>query len=107
MCSKIKKYVLHYCGCRKIEAQSDLCANQYKGEDFETFKRMLWAVFYHHFNIHDTCGEWCSLLKNVGSPEELKKLHYWCKLKNAKLYERLLEIWEIYCSDKTLCTVDN
>jgi hypothetical protein len=32
--------------------------HQYKGEDFATFKRMIWAVFYHHFNVHGMCGEW-------------------------------------------------
>jgi hypothetical protein len=76
--------------------------HQYKGHDFKRFKRMLWAIFYHHFNIHDTCGEWCSLLKNTGNPEKLNKLHYQYKVENAKLYEQLLEIWEICCSDETL-----
>jgi hypothetical protein len=61
--------------------------HQYKSEDYETFKRMIWAVFYHHFNIHAMCGEWCQYLQNKDNLEELKKLFYWCKFKNAKLYQ--------------------
>jgi hypothetical protein len=76
--------------------------HQYKGEDFETFKQMIWAVLYHHFNVHDTCGDWCRYLQNKENPEELKKLFYRCKLKNAKLYEQLLEIWKTYGSDASL-----
>jgi hypothetical protein len=76
--------------------------HQYKSATFEIFKRMIWALLYHHFNIHDTCGEWCAYLRNKDKPEELKKLHYRSKEKNPKLYQQLLTIWEVYGTDEAL-----
>jgi hypothetical protein len=66
---------------------------------------MIWAVLYHHFDVHDTCGSWCRSLKYKDNAEELKKLHYRCKTKNSKMNGELLEIWEVYCMDECLTDV--
>ena len=63
---------------------------------------MIWAVFFHHFDIHDTCGDWCRSLKYKDDPEELKKLYYRSKEKDSLLYQQLFEIWEVYCTDEAL-----
>jgi hypothetical protein len=63
---------------------------------------MIWAVFFHHFGIHDTCGDWCRSLKYKDNPEELKKLFYRCKEKDSLLYQQLFDIWEVYCTDDAL-----
>jgi hypothetical protein len=63
---------------------------------------MIWAVLYHHFNMHETCGEWCASNRHKDNPEELKKLHYRCKLKNAELYAQMLAIWNVYGADIAL-----
>ena len=60
--------------------------HDYKGEDFETFKKSVWAVLHHHFGDHSTCGKWCPWLRNKDDPEALKKLFYRCKDNNVKLY---------------------
>jgi hypothetical protein len=76
--------------------------HQYKNADYATFKQMIWAVFYHNFGIHNTCGEWCKWLQNKDNPEELKNIYYRSKVENAKLYQQLFAIWEVYCTDKSL-----
>jgi hypothetical protein len=63
---------------------------------------MVWAVFYHHFGCHDTCGEWCPWLRNKDNPVELAKLFYRDKIKDKVLYEQILEIWVTYCLDEAL-----
>jgi hypothetical protein len=86
----------------RLKRNMTYALHQYKTESFEIFKRMIWAVFYHHFGIHDTCGEWCRYLQNKDNPEELKKLYYRCKVKNANLYQQLLDIWNQFCTDESL-----
>jgi hypothetical protein len=76
--------------------------HEYKSHDFATFKKMSWAVLFHHFNVHDDCGAWCRSLKYKENPEELKKLHYRSKEEHPELYAQLLEIIETYCSDAAL-----
>ena len=65
---------------------------------------MVWVVIYHHFNIQDTCGNWYHLLQYQDNPKELKSSsHYHCKVADhKKLYQQLLEIWEMYCMDELL-----
>jgi hypothetical protein len=86
----------------RLKRNMTYALHEYKSHDFETFKRMSWAVFYHHFNIHDDCGPWCRSLKYKDNPEELKKLHYRSTVEHAELYAQLLEIFETYCSDVAL-----
>jgi hypothetical protein len=86
----------------RLKRNMTYAMHEYKEYDFETFKKALWAVFYHHFNMHDTCGDWCPALQHKDNPEELKKLHYRCKLKNAELFDQIHAIWETYCTDKAL-----
>jgi hypothetical protein len=76
--------------------------HEYKSYDFETFKQMVWTVFYHHFGCHGTCGVWCPWLRHKYNPEELKKLFYCDKIKDVALYDQILEIWKMYCSDEAL-----
>ncbi len=76
--------------------------HEYKTHDFSTFKKMMWNVLEHHFDVHHTCGVWCWLLQNKYKPEELKKLHYRSKVINNDIYQQLLEIWEVYCTDESL-----
>ena len=76
--------------------------HEYKTHDFKTFKKMVWNVLYHHFDIHDTCGDWCRSVQYQDNPEELKKLHYHDKITDDWLYEQLEEIWELYCTDEPL-----
>jgi hypothetical protein len=66
---------------------------------------MVWAVFYHHFGIHDTCGPWCAWLWNKDNPKELKKLFYRDNVKDNALYVQILEIWNTYCSDAALLEI--
>jgi hypothetical protein len=40
--------------------------HQYKTTDFVTFRKMIWAVFYHHFGIHDMATE-------LGEPRGVEK----------------------------------
>jgi hypothetical protein len=86
----------------RLKRNMNSALHQYKTDDFVTFKRMIWAVLYHHFDVHDTCGSWCRSLKYKDNEEELKKLHYRCKTKNSKLFGELKEIWEVYCTDECL-----
>jgi hypothetical protein len=86
----------------RLKRNMTYALHQYKSEDYDTFKTMIWAVFFHHFNIHDTCGDWCRSLKHKDDPEELKKLYYRSKEKDSLLYEQLKEIWEVYCTDDAL-----
>jgi hypothetical protein len=86
----------------RLKRNACYAVHEYKTEDFETFKRMVWAVFYHHFGIHDTCGPWCAWLRNKDNPEELKKLFYRDRVKDNALYVQILEIWNTYCSDAAL-----
>jgi hypothetical protein len=51
---------------------------------------------------HVTCGAWCCSLQNKGNPKELKKLHYCCKVEDHELYQQLLAIWEVYCTNESL-----
>jgi hypothetical protein len=66
---------------------------------------MVWAILYHHFGCHGTCGAWCIGLKNKVNPEELKKLFYYDKIKDVTLYKQIFEIWTTYCSGKALCDI--
>ena len=86
----------------RLKRNMTYALHQYKSHDFEKFRTMIWAVLYHHFDIHDTCGEWCRLLQNKDNPEELAKLHYRCKVKNDTLYQQLHNIWSVYCTDESL-----
>jgi hypothetical protein len=86
----------------RLKRNACYAVHEYKMYDFETFKRMVWAVFYHRFSCHDTCGKWCPWLRNKDNPEELAKLFYRDKIKDKALYEQILEIWVTYCSDKAL-----
>jgi hypothetical protein len=63
---------------------------------------MIWAVLYHHFGVHDTCGDWMPWLCNKDNPEALKTLYYPCKVKDIALYAQILEIWNTYCTHKAL-----
>jgi hypothetical protein len=76
--------------------------HEFKSCNFPTFKHMVWEVLHHHFGCHDTCGDWCTWLHNKDNPKALKKLHYFCKIKDAALYQQILTIWESYCSDEAL-----
>jgi hypothetical protein len=76
--------------------------HEYKSHDFDTFKKMMWNVLYHHFDVHDTCGDWCRSKQYCDNPEELKKLHYRSKVEDHWLNEQLHEIWEQYCTDESL-----
>ena len=86
----------------RLKRNMNSALHQYKSHDFVTFKRMIWAVLYHHFDIHDTCGDWSRSTWFKNNEEELKKLHYRCKTKHSELYSQLLEIWEVYCTDESL-----
>jgi hypothetical protein len=86
----------------QLKRNSCYTVHGYKTYDFETFKRMVWAVFYHHFGMHDMCGPWCSWLRHKDNPEELKKLLYQDIIKDAPLYDQILEIWKTYCFDEEL-----
>jgi hypothetical protein len=85
-----------------LKRNSCYVVHEYKTYDFETFKRIVWAVFYHHFGIHDTCGPWCLWLRNKDNPEELKKLFYRDKVADKALYDQILELWETCCYDEEL-----
>jgi hypothetical protein len=89
-------------GAEHLKQNMTYALHPYKNSDYATLKRMIWAVFYHHFGIHNTRREWCRWLQNKDKPEELKKLYYRCKVKNAKLYQQLFDIWEVYCTDVSL-----
>ena len=40
----------------RLKRNMNSALHQYKSHDFATFKRMIWAVLYHHFDVHDLCG---------------------------------------------------
>jgi hypothetical protein len=86
----------------RLKRNMTYALHEYKSHDFATFKKMSWAVLYHHFNVHDDCGPWCRSLKYQDNPEELKKLHYRSKEEHPELYAQLLVIFETYCSDEAL-----
>ena len=86
----------------RLKRNMNYALHEYKSHDFETFKKMIWCVLEHHFNIHDNCGPWCRSLQYKDNPEELKKLHYRCKVKDDVLYQQLREIWDVYCTDVAL-----
>jgi hypothetical protein len=50
--------------------------HKFKTYDFPTFKRMIWAVLYPHFGVHNTCGDWCPWLRNKDNPKALENLFY-------------------------------
>jgi hypothetical protein len=77
--------------------------HKFKTYDFPTFKRMIWAVLYQHFRVHDTCGDWCPWLCNKDDPKALEKLFYQDMVKGVAMYAQILEIWNTYCYNKALC----
>ena len=97
-----KKSMCSTADAERLKRNMTYALHEYKSHDFGTFKKMSWAVLYHHFNIHDDCGEWCRSLKYKDRPEELNKLHYRSKEEHPELYAQLLEIFETYCSDEAL-----
>jgi hypothetical protein len=86
----------------RLKRNMTYALHEYKSHDFATFKKMSWAVLFHHFDIHDDCGPWCRSLKYKDEPEELKKLHYRSKEEHPELYAQLFKIFETYCSDEAL-----
>jgi hypothetical protein len=97
-----KKSMCSTADAERLKRNMNSALHEFKSHDFPTFKRMIWAVLNHHFNIHDTCGDWCRSRRHAGNAKELAKLHYRCKDKNAELYTQLLAIWEVYCTDECL-----
>jgi hypothetical protein len=86
----------------RLKHNLNYALHEFKGHNFATFRHMIWAVFYHHFNIHDICSACCHSLQYKDNPEKLKKLHYQCKVEHNELYEQLLAIWQVYCTNKML-----
>jgi hypothetical protein len=103
--ASLDKSLVTNADAERLKRNSCYAVHEYKTYDFETFKRMVWAVLYHHFGIHDTCGPWCPWLRNKDNPEELKKLYYRDKVADKALYDQILELWESYCSDENLRSI--
>jgi hypothetical protein len=97
-----KKSLCSTADAERLKRNLTYALHEYKTHDFVTFKKMMWNVLYHHFDIHDTCGDWCRSVQYKDNPEELKKLHYRDKVTDDWLYEQLEEIWELYCTDESL-----
>jgi hypothetical protein len=52
----------------------------------DKFKVAFVAVLEHHFNNHDSCGDWCKAV--LGTEEEMRQtgLRFRCKVHNKELY---------------------
>jgi hypothetical protein len=70
----------------RLKHNATYAVHEYETEDFETFKRMVWAVLYHHFGFHFTCNiHWFRWIQCKDNPVELEKLYYRCRDKDAAL----------------------
>jgi hypothetical protein len=56
----------------------------------------------HHFNNHTLCGEWCASKKLTDRGESAYRLHYRCKDKNKKMYEKIKDIHAIFTTNEKL-----
>ena len=60
---KLARQAKKYSQCSTADAERlkrnmNSALHEFKSHDFVTFKSQIWAVLYHHFDIHDTCGDW-------------------------------------------------
>jgi hypothetical protein len=65
-------------------------------ENFNLFKDAFEPSIEHHFNNHTLCGEWCASKKLTDRGESADRLHYRCKEKNKKKYEKIKDIRYFY-----------
>jgi hypothetical protein len=86
----------------RLKRNVSYAVHEYKLCEFAVFKKAVWAVLYHHFGDHSTCGEWCPARKHKDDPAELAKLFYRDKIADKALYDQILKIWADYCSDDAL-----
>jgi hypothetical protein len=67
-----EKIICTIADAEHLKSNLNYVLHKFKGHNFATVRWMIWAVFYHHFNIHYMCGEWCCSLRYKDNPEELK-----------------------------------
>jgi hypothetical protein len=72
---------------------------------FDLFKDAFQPSIEHHFNNHTLCGEWCAAKKLIDRGESTAHLHYRCKTKNAKMYEKMKEVHAIFTTDVKLSEI--
>jgi hypothetical protein len=75
--------------------------HMYRKHPFHEFQKAGQAVLEHHFNNHELCGDWCPANKWQGEDKD-KMLKYRCKKINAKLYEQMKQIHDIYTEPDNL-----
>jgi hypothetical protein len=53
-----KKKVCTAADSECLKCTMNYALHEFKGHNFATFRRIIWAVLYHHFNRHCMCGAW-------------------------------------------------
>jgi hypothetical protein len=78
-------------GCTKMDAERmkrrlSWTLHLHSAGTYDEFKEAVITVIEHHFNNHDSCGDWCKAAS--GTEEEVRQtgLRFRCKVRNKELY---------------------
>ena len=91
-------------GVDRDRLKQKICYARAKNVDknFNQFKDAFEPSIEHHFNNHTLCGDWCASKKLTDRGELADHLHYRCKEKNKKMYEKIKDIHAIFTTNEKL-----